>query len=136
MDYVDVFGSVKELHSTWLVPRTKASSNGVDDLDSGEWIHLKSGVDCGGYSTMGLCGQRIMLCGGVRPPSEESGGLDTEVGPRADLIDQLRTNRVLLRDWALVFGTYSLVPRGTQILYSAAVDLVVGLGISQNQYKP
>ncbi|KAI5662456.1 hypothetical protein M9H77_21779 [Catharanthus roseus] len=29
--------------------------------------------------------------------------------------------------WALVFGTYSLVPRGTQIPYSAAVDLVASV---------
>ncbi|KAI5650432.1 hypothetical protein M9H77_36437 [Catharanthus roseus] len=73
MDYVDMFGSVRRLHCTWLVPRTRASSDDVDDLDSGEWIHLKKGVDRGGCGPIGLCGNRIMLCGRVRLPSEESG---------------------------------------------------------------
>ncbi|KAI5680920.1 hypothetical protein M9H77_02147 [Catharanthus roseus] len=99
--------SVRGLHCTWLVPRTRASSDGLDDLDSGEWIHLKRGIDHGG------CGP-IDLRGHLK--SQE--GLDTEVGPKADLIDLGQT------------GTYSLVPRGTQIPYSAAVNLVVGLGVS------
>ncbi|KAI5658608.1 hypothetical protein M9H77_27401 [Catharanthus roseus] len=69
-----VFGSAKRLHCTWLVPCTRASSDGVDDLDSGEWIHLKRGVDRRGCGPIGLRGYRVMLCGGLRPPSEESGG--------------------------------------------------------------
>ncbi|KAI5667215.1 hypothetical protein M9H77_17068 [Catharanthus roseus] len=58
----------------WLIPRTRASSDGVDVLDSGEWIHLKRGVDRRGCGPTGLRGHRIMFCGGVRPPSGESGG--------------------------------------------------------------
>ncbi|KAI5676381.1 hypothetical protein M9H77_07331 [Catharanthus roseus] len=49
----------------WLVSRTRASSDSVDDSDSGEWIHLKRGVDCGGSGSISLRGHRIMLCGGI-----------------------------------------------------------------------
>ncbi|KAI5663733.1 hypothetical protein M9H77_23056 [Catharanthus roseus] len=156
-------------------PRTRASSDGVDDLDSGEWIHLKRGVNCGGCSPIGVRGHRIMLYGGFRLSSEESGGtrhrgwsqgrpsrpcpLNSIVALHVSLhsgvevalmcLDSLRlpnrtrnpyssssTNivkiKVLPRGWALVFfRTYSLVPRGTQIPYSAAVDLVAGLRVSQ-----
>ncbi|KAI5657953.1 hypothetical protein M9H77_26746 [Catharanthus roseus] len=55
-------------------PYEGASSDGVDDLDSGEWIHLNRAIDRGECGPIGLRGHRIMLCGGVRPPSEESGG--------------------------------------------------------------
>ncbi|KAI5652693.1 hypothetical protein M9H77_29880 [Catharanthus roseus] len=69
--YNHVFGSVRALHCTCLVPRTKASSNGVDILNSGEWIQLKRGVDRGGCVPIILRGHRIMLCSGVRLPSGE-----------------------------------------------------------------
>ncbi|KAI5657822.1 hypothetical protein M9H77_26615 [Catharanthus roseus] len=69
-----VFGSVRRLHCTWLVSRTRVFSDGVDDLDSGEWIHLKRGEDFGKCGPIGLRGHRIMLCGGVGPPSGESRG--------------------------------------------------------------
>ncbi|KAI5675568.1 hypothetical protein M9H77_06518 [Catharanthus roseus] len=69
-----VFGSVRGLHCTWLVPSTRASSDSVDDSDPGEWIHLKRGIDRGGCGPIGLRGHCIMLCGGVRPPSGESEG--------------------------------------------------------------
>ncbi|KAI5664869.1 hypothetical protein M9H77_24192 [Catharanthus roseus] len=82
LDQVSPEGHIAERHAVLhIVPRTRASSDGVDDSDSGEWIHLKRGVDHGGCGPIG-----IMLCGGVRPPSGESEGLETEVGPRADLI--------------------------------------------------
>ncbi|KAI5682989.1 hypothetical protein M9H77_04217 [Catharanthus roseus] len=119
----------------------RASSDSVDDSDSGEWIHLKRSVDRGGCGSIGLRGHRIMLCGGVRPPSGESGGARHR-GVEATLmcLDSLRlpncarnpfSGSSISIGWALVFGTYSLVPRGTQIPYSAAVDLVAGLGVSQ-----
>ncbi|KAI5671313.1 hypothetical protein M9H77_11677 [Catharanthus roseus] len=69
-----VFGSFRGLHWTWLVPRKRASSDGMDDSDSGEWIHLKRGIDCGGCGPICLRGHHIMICGGVPPPSGESGG--------------------------------------------------------------
>ncbi|KAI5672390.1 hypothetical protein M9H77_12754 [Catharanthus roseus] len=69
-----MFGSVRGLYCTWPVPRTRASSDGVDVSDSGEWNHLKRGVDREGYGSIGLRGHRIVLCSGVRPPSGESGG--------------------------------------------------------------
>ncbi|KAI5680981.1 hypothetical protein M9H77_02208 [Catharanthus roseus] len=69
-----VFRSVRGLHCTRLVPSTRASSDGVDDSDSGEWIHLKRGVDREGCGPIGLRRHRIMLCSGVRLPSGESGG--------------------------------------------------------------
>ncbi|KAI5677579.1 hypothetical protein M9H77_08529 [Catharanthus roseus] len=69
-----VFGSVRGLHYTWLVPRMRASSDGVDDSDLGEWIHLKRGIDRGGCGPIDLRRHRIMLCDGVRRPSGESEG--------------------------------------------------------------
>ncbi|KAI5671332.1 hypothetical protein M9H77_11696 [Catharanthus roseus] len=68
------FIMVRGLHCTWLVPSTRAFSDGVDDSDSKEWIHWKRGVDRGGCFPIGVRGHRIMLCGGVRLPSGESGG--------------------------------------------------------------
>ncbi|KAI5677392.1 hypothetical protein M9H77_08342 [Catharanthus roseus] len=53
---------------------TRASSDSVDDSDSREWIHLKTGVDHRGCGPISLRGHCIMLCGGVRLPSGESGG--------------------------------------------------------------
>ncbi|KAI5672538.1 hypothetical protein M9H77_12902 [Catharanthus roseus] len=61
--------SVRELYYTWLVLRTRASYKGVDDSNSGEWIHLKRGVDRRGCGPIALRGHRIILCGGVWPPS-------------------------------------------------------------------
>ncbi|KAI5664821.1 hypothetical protein M9H77_24144 [Catharanthus roseus] len=72
-----VFGSIRGLHCTWLVPRTRASSDGVDDSNLGEWIHLKRGVDHGGCGPIGLRGHCIMLSSAVQPPSGESGGART-----------------------------------------------------------
>ncbi|KAI5682521.1 hypothetical protein M9H77_03749 [Catharanthus roseus] len=69
-----IYISVRRLYCTRLVPRTRSSSDGEDDSDSGEWIHLKRGVDHGGCGLIGLRGHCIMLCGGVRPPSGGSGG--------------------------------------------------------------
>ncbi|KAI5661629.1 hypothetical protein M9H77_20952 [Catharanthus roseus] len=74
MPYSAAVDLVAGLGASQLVPRTRASSAGVDDSDSGEWIHLKRGIDRGGCGPIGLRGHCIMLCGGVRPPSEESGG--------------------------------------------------------------
>ncbi|KAI5661821.1 hypothetical protein M9H77_21144 [Catharanthus roseus] len=173
---------------TWLVSRTRASSDGVDNLDSREWIHLKRGIDCGGYDPISLRGHRIMLCGGVRPPSEESGGtrhrdaglvsddlvLGSEPCPLSPIVAlhvflhsgveaalmclySLRLPscarnpysgsstsivkikvflRILHKMVSVASGLgsrffCSLVPRGTQIPYSAAIDLVAGLGVSQ-----
>ncbi|KAI5676674.1 hypothetical protein M9H77_07624 [Catharanthus roseus] len=62
-DYDLVFGSIRGFYCTWLVPCTRASSDGMDVSDSGEWIHLKRGVDRGGCSLIGLRGYYIMLCG-------------------------------------------------------------------------
>ncbi|KAI5653594.1 hypothetical protein M9H77_30781 [Catharanthus roseus] len=131
-----------------------ASSDGVDDLDSGEWIHLKRGVDRGGCGPIGLRRHRIMLCGGVQPSSEESGGtrhrallgfLHSGVEAALMCLDSLRllsctrnpyygsSTSICCPGVGLSFfflGTYSLVPRGTQIPYSTAVDLVAGLGVS------
>ncbi|KAI5653828.1 hypothetical protein M9H77_31015 [Catharanthus roseus] len=117
-------------------PCTRASSNGVDDSDLGEWIHLKRGVNRGGCGPIGLRGKRIILCDGVRPPSENlivafHVSLHSGVEAAVMCLDSLELPNLLPRGWALVFGTYSLVPRGTQISYSATVDLVAGLRISQ-----
>ncbi|KAI5650403.1 hypothetical protein M9H77_36408 [Catharanthus roseus] len=81
-----VFGSIRGLHCTWLVPRTRASFDGVNISDSGEWIHLKRGIDRGG------CGQLVYVdntsCSAVRFGRlvESQEGLETEVCPRADLV--------------------------------------------------
>ncbi|KAI5663194.1 hypothetical protein M9H77_22517 [Catharanthus roseus] len=42
--YDHVFGNVRGLHCTQLVPHARASSDDVDVSHSGEWIHLKRGI--------------------------------------------------------------------------------------------
>ncbi|KAI5671973.1 hypothetical protein M9H77_12337 [Catharanthus roseus] len=78
---------------------------------------------------------------------ESQEGLETEVGPRADLsslersgaqqatgvlgqefLDQISPEGHIVVHYC---EDYNLVPRGTQMPYSAAVDLVAGLGASQ-----
>ncbi|KAI5659749.1 hypothetical protein M9H77_28542 [Catharanthus roseus] len=59
-------------------------------------------------------------------PSRESRGAQTEVGPRADLCG----SRVVFH-----CGTYNLVPRGTQMPYSAAIDLVARLGMAHPSHR-
>ncbi|KAI5658067.1 hypothetical protein M9H77_26860 [Catharanthus roseus] len=65
--YDHMFGSIRELHY------------------SGEWIHLKRGVDRGGCGLIGLRGHCIMLCGGVGCLVDTEEGIETKVGLRADL---------------------------------------------------
>ncbi|KAI5657909.1 hypothetical protein M9H77_26702 [Catharanthus roseus] len=109
-----VFENVRGLHCTWLVPHTRAFFDGVDDSNLGEWIHLKRGVDRGGCGPIVLCGHSIMLCVGIS--SERSGAQQaTEV-----------LGKVMFH-----CGAYNLVFRGTQMPYSATVDLVAGLAVSQ-----
>ncbi|KAI5666683.1 hypothetical protein M9H77_16536 [Catharanthus roseus] len=105
--YDHMFRSVRGLHCTWLVPRTRASSDGVDVSDSGEWIHLKRSIDRRECGPIGLHGHRIMLCNGVDRLVESQERLETKI------------------------NSGRIVPRGTQIPYSAAADLVAGLGVSQ-----
>ncbi|KAI5654183.1 hypothetical protein M9H77_31370 [Catharanthus roseus] len=89
----------------------------MDDPDSGEWIHLKRGVDRGGCGLIGLRGHRIMLCGGVQPPSWSQG----KPG---------RCPKILgMELWFESLRKDILVRRGTQIPYSAPVELVAGLGM-------
>ncbi|KAI5672594.1 hypothetical protein M9H77_12958 [Catharanthus roseus] len=61
--------SIRGLYCMWLVPRTKASSDGVNVLDSGEWIHLNRGVDHVGFGRL----------------VESQEGLEIEVGNKEDL---------------------------------------------------
>ncbi|KAI5666728.1 hypothetical protein M9H77_16581 [Catharanthus roseus] len=82
-----VFGSVRGLHCTWLVSHTRASSNGMDDLDSGEWIHLKRGIvpwrAWPNRSTWRP--HHALRWDGRLVESQER--LETKVGPRADLVN-------------------------------------------------
>ncbi|KAI5650288.1 hypothetical protein M9H77_36293 [Catharanthus roseus] len=136
------------------------------------------GIDRGGCGPIGLCGHRIMLYGGVRPPSGESERarhrgwsqdrpkaalmcldslrlpscaqnphipLERSGAPRAtevlgqEFLDQISPEGHIfmfylfrLESSVLFYcGAYNLVPRGTQMPHSAAVDLVAGLGASQ-----
>ncbi|KAI5661693.1 hypothetical protein M9H77_21016 [Catharanthus roseus] len=83
--YDHVSGSVRGLHRTRLVLRTRASSDDVDVSNSGEWFHLKRGVVQQRCGLIGLCGHRIMLCDRVGCLVECQEGLETKVGPMADL---------------------------------------------------
>ncbi|KAI5658068.1 hypothetical protein M9H77_26861 [Catharanthus roseus] len=65
----------------------RASSDGVDVSYSGEWIHLKRGVDRGGCDPISLRGHRIMLCNRVGCLVESQEGIETKVGPRTDLVE-------------------------------------------------
>ncbi|KAI5667926.1 hypothetical protein M9H77_17779 [Catharanthus roseus] len=59
---------------------------------------------------------------------ENQKGFENEVGPRTDLISSGRSGPSKPLKVAFYCGTYNLVPRGTQMPYSAAVDLVARLG--------
>ncbi|KAI5658500.1 hypothetical protein M9H77_27293 [Catharanthus roseus] len=83
-----VKGRVSGLHCTWLVPRTRASSDDVD-----EFLTLRVDPLEEGRSTLRAWPNRL-----------------TQDGQRYD-------------------KPLNLVPRGTQIPYSAAVDLVAELGV-------
>ncbi|KAI5673209.1 hypothetical protein M9H77_13573 [Catharanthus roseus] len=149
-----VFGSVRELHCTWLVPRMRASSNGVDDSDSGEWIHFERGVDRGRVSLREPDYGRCVLIRSDFPAALEtlmSTGVSckvllvilSEVCFCVDPVSLSFFRCVLCAYTSSVapglgsrFETYSLVPRGTQIPYSATVDLVVGLGVSYVVSEP
>ncbi|KAI5667757.1 hypothetical protein M9H77_17610 [Catharanthus roseus] len=61
---------------------------------------------------------------------ESQEGLETEVGPRADLVEAalMCLDSLRLSSCARNPHTCNLVPRGTQISYSVALDLVAKLG--------
>ncbi|KAI5675473.1 hypothetical protein M9H77_06423 [Catharanthus roseus] len=151
--------ALEELHCTWLVPRTRASSDG--------------------RGLIGVRGHRIMLCGGTAAlwrarrglklklmlefdsdylvmgsgpcPSNPTVALCVSLHSGVEValmyLDSLRIpscarNPLFSAAYFMYiflsvaprlgshFRTYSLVPRCTQIPYSVVVDLVVGLGIS------
>ncbi|KAI5680500.1 hypothetical protein M9H77_01727 [Catharanthus roseus] len=56
-----------------VAPMERTGNASVDVLDS-RMDPLEEGVNRGGCGPIGLHGHRIMLYGGVRPPSGESGG--------------------------------------------------------------
>ncbi|KAI5674160.1 hypothetical protein M9H77_14524 [Catharanthus roseus] len=103
------------------VPRTRASSDGVDDSDSGEWIYLKRGVDREGCGPIGLRGHCIKLCSWVRLPSRESGGT-RHLEAVLMCFDSLRLSSCAQNPHCREACRYP-----TQ----AAVNLVAGLGVSQ-----
>ncbi|KAI5668806.1 hypothetical protein M9H77_18659 [Catharanthus roseus] len=102
--YELVFRSVRGLHCTWLVPRTRASSNSMDDSDLGEWIHLKRGVvpwrAWPNRSTW--TSHHALRWDGCFVESQEV--LENKVGPRADL--RLFGNRALV--WCLAGIDYKM----------------------------
>ncbi|KAI5667539.1 hypothetical protein M9H77_17392 [Catharanthus roseus] len=153
--------SVRGLYCTWLVPRTRALSDDVDVSNSREWIHLKKDVDRGGDIGVRLFGNRtIVWClASIDYEMQELDSDDLVLGSglcpwsltvalyvslnlgqtKARLELVVKFCFLLCREILLIigpelgsrFGTHSLVPRGTQIPYSATVDLVTGLGVSQ-----
>ncbi|KAI5668015.1 hypothetical protein M9H77_17868 [Catharanthus roseus] len=143
-----LFGSIRGLHYTWLVPRTRASTDGVDISDSGEWIHLKRRVDCRGCGPIGLREHRIILCSGVRPPSGVRKGSTPRLTQDGDTINcgsfrhgvlvQVSPEGHVSPFYSLVLEPfiYGLVPRGTQIPYLAVADLVARFGVSHYVSTP
>ncbi|KAI5666770.1 hypothetical protein M9H77_16623 [Catharanthus roseus] len=102
--YGFVFGSVRGLHCTWLVPRTRASSDGVDDSDSGEWIHLKRGViPWRAWPNRSTWTPQHALQWDDRLVESQE-GLETKIGPRPDL--RLFGNRALV--WCLTGIDYEM----------------------------
>ncbi|KAI5673193.1 hypothetical protein M9H77_13557 [Catharanthus roseus] len=104
--------SAFRLHCTWLVPRTRASSDDVDGFLTLRWIHLKRGVVPGGRGPI----EAALMC-----------------LIRSDFLAELKS-LILTQDGQGYNKPLNLVPRGTQMPYSAAVDLVAGLGIPKFQY--
>ncbi|KAI5681334.1 hypothetical protein M9H77_02561 [Catharanthus roseus] len=76
-----VNGRVSGLHCTWLVPRTRASS---DDVDGG--AKYLEGV---AQSVFTWTSHHVLRWDGRLVESQE--GLETEVGPRTDLISSERS---------------------------------------------
>ncbi|KAI5648300.1 hypothetical protein M9H77_34305 [Catharanthus roseus] len=106
--------------SIYIVSRTRASSDGVDVSNSGELIYLKRGIDREGCGTIGLSGNTSCSTVGF---------------------DRLRSHSLFSISCFLLILTQNgqrynkplnLVPRGTQIPYSVAVNLIARLGVSQN----
>ncbi|KAI5676562.1 hypothetical protein M9H77_07512 [Catharanthus roseus] len=60
--------------------------------------------------------------------SERSGAQQATEVLGQEFLDQISPERHMI---VFYYGTYNLVPRGTQMPYSATVDLVAGLGASQ-----
>ncbi|KAI5675342.1 hypothetical protein M9H77_06292 [Catharanthus roseus] len=112
--------SIKGLHCTWLVPCTRASSDGVDISDSGEWIHLKRGVApwrvWPNWSTWTL--HHALRWDSHLVESQE--GLETKVGPRIDLVERLFGNRALV--WCLAGIDYEMPELDSD-------DLILGSGL-------
>ncbi|KAI5672960.1 hypothetical protein M9H77_13324 [Catharanthus roseus] len=76
-----------------------------------------------------LRGHRIMLCGGTISSGRLGAQQATEVLGQ-EFLDQISQEKHM--SMVMFYcGTYGLVLRGTQMPYSAAIDLVVGLGVSQ-----
>ncbi|KAI5682086.1 hypothetical protein M9H77_03314 [Catharanthus roseus] len=117
-----VFGSVRGLHYMWLVFCTRASFDSMDNSDSGEWIYLKGGVvpwrAWPNQSTWTL--HHALRWDGLLVESQE--GLETKVGPRANLINSGQTEAQARCKDHLVIIVISTERQ--QIPYSAAVDLV------------
>ncbi|KAI5663773.1 hypothetical protein M9H77_23096 [Catharanthus roseus] len=130
--YDNVFGSVRGSHCTQLVPHTRASSDYVDISDLGEWIHLKTDIVL--WRMLELDSDDLVL-GSRLCPWNPTVALHVflNLGVKVVLtcLDSLRLPSCARNPYgcAFIFGTYSLVPRGTQIRYSVAVDLETGLGV-------
>ncbi|KAI5675578.1 hypothetical protein M9H77_06528 [Catharanthus roseus] len=113
-------GHVSGLHYTWLVPRTWASSDDVDGFLTLRVDPLEEGCSTlRAWPNRYLRGYRIMLYGGTVAYWRVRRGSKLRLAPR------------LTQDGQRYHKPLNLVPRGTQIPYSAAVDLVAGLGVSQ-----
>ncbi|KAI5677337.1 hypothetical protein M9H77_08287 [Catharanthus roseus] len=118
---------VSRLHCTWLVPRTKASSDDVDGF-----LTLRVDPLEEGYSTLRawpnqyLRGHGIMLCGGTdgqgynKPLKVLAWSFGSSLSGSTCVSVLLSCTRAVCK----------FMSRDMQIPYSAAVDLVVGLGVS------
>ncbi|KAI5675395.1 hypothetical protein M9H77_06345 [Catharanthus roseus] len=121
-----VNGHVSRLHCTWIVPRTKSSSDDVDGF-----LTLRVDPLEEGRSTLRAWPNYLV---------ESQEGLETEVGPRVDLVegalmclDSLRlpscARNPHTRTVCKVSFYVVVAERHTDALLNA-VDLVVGLGAS------
>ncbi|KAI5662616.1 hypothetical protein M9H77_21939 [Catharanthus roseus] len=91
---------------TWLVFRTRASSDGIDNSDSGEWIHLKRRVVSWRVwpNRSTWTPHHALWWDGRLVESQE--GLEAKVGPKIDLVERLFGNRALV--WCLAGIDYDM----------------------------
>ncbi|KAI5666584.1 hypothetical protein M9H77_16437 [Catharanthus roseus] len=133
MSDLNTRSAFSRLHYMWLVSRTRASSDDVDGFLTLRVDPLEEGCSTlRAWPNRYLRGHRIILYGGTdgqrynKPQKFWVWSFGLSLSGRKCVSTLHSCTRAVCK----VFLSF-LMPRGTQIPYSAAVNLVAGLGESQ-----